>query len=163
MLHQQASGGLFVGGEPNPGGKLFGPLEIFLQSLGQGVAMQTDHALIRNPARSEIEGQDQGAIAAESAQRSRGWLAVPAGQRAQGVIRGHLRHQQPQWPARLDLQGQQAVELDGGRQQGRGGHDLAQHLAHRRRVDAAFQHRPPGSVEMDDLAAGGQSLEQETV
>ena len=49
--------------------------------------------------------------------------------RAQPEIMGALRHEQAHRPVALELESQRAAELQGGREQHRGGHRLPEQLA----------------------------------
>jgi hypothetical protein len=74
-----------------------------------------------------------------------------------------MNHQQAQYTRGLQLQGQLTViEFNAGCQQSRSSHGLTQNTADRWRIITSFHHSLPGGVQMNNLAANGEILEEET-
>lgn len=163
-LQQHARGALCVRVQPEARRQLLGILEINAQRVGEALAADRHDALIALRTAIGLERDGEITLAHELAHVAR--LLVPgavAGETAQPQATRTLREQKMHGSLALELEREHTIELDGGGEQERSGHRLAEQSADRGGVLAMLDQRAPGGIEMDQMPADRIVLEHEAM
>ena len=145
--------------------------EVRFQRLAERSARERHDPLVAHALLLRLDRHRDAALGADEAPEDRAAPAV-AGQSAQrnagatrygshSEIMGTLRHQQADRTVALQLEGERAAELEGRGQEHRGGHRLAEQLAHDRWVIGMCAQLAPGALEAHPVAAHRLLLEYE--
>jgi hypothetical protein len=159
LLQQDAAAQGCIAHESDMAWHLHGSGEVVLEAVGQGCSLDLDDPLVG--ALTGIDRNGAMGVLHKIAETLRGRFLVDTRHAAQLEIARALHHQHAQPAAALDLQGDNAIELQAVRNQTRRGGRVTQGLSNQLIVIVIAQHAAPGTGHLDQRTTDRQCIKNE--